>query len=417
MKKFYLVTLILLIVAAFSLVAFGQVCTLEDLKAVNPGAEKFIADNPTYFSVKDGVVYETLTAGKDIPLPLPRIVKGRAPIIAYCTYPPASGGMKRHWHQGLTEAIHRGWVFQPYEGRDVMKQKESVETAITANVDAIVITYWTMPMLADVIIKARKAGIGVYVVDTELKPGVLQSSTARQGVGGAKAAYYILEDMHYRGKIAVVTIARELAERERRDTLVALMGTYGIEIVAKEDLTDPVTTADDTFKFTQDTLIKYGDQLSWIVGIADTLGIIISSAIEQSGLQDKVKTTGMDGSDQTFDMVRSNKGPKGSPLKIVAAQPYEWYTHMTFETINNLQVQGNLPLSEGSVIGISRIIFNELVLVTPENIPDHGTPIHTLFSNYPNDPYFKFNGEKWWEWTEAGGPWILGKLQDVQVYP
>jgi len=399
---------ILLVVGLGATVSFSQVCTLNDLKAVNPSAVCFIEENP-YFFVKDGVVYETLTAGKDQPLPLPRIVTNR-PLKVGCLELGPIMQVKRHYHQSMIEAAHRGWEITVLEASNPPDERRALETVINKNVDVIIITYWTMPALRDLIIKAREKGIGVYVIDTELQPGVILDPTAHQGVGAAKMAYYALEKMGLRGQVAVITMARELAERERRDVILALMGSYGIEVVGREDLTTMDSHLEDAFKFAQDTIIKYGDEdLKWIFGIWDGIGLSASRAIEQAGYQGKIFTNGMDGGDQIFDLIR-----KGESLVACAVQPYEWYDHAAWVAIDQLQVQGIVPLSPKSMINESRTVFSEQALVTVENLPPDGTSIHELFNYYnedPNDP------DAWYNWQDAGGPYALGTMAEMICYP
>jgi ABC-type sugar transport system substrate-binding protein len=408
MKKFYLVTFTVLIVALFSLVAFGQdVCTLEALKASYPNAEKLIEENENLF-VENGIVYENFTAKEA--LPLPRIVTGRPVRVGYMTLGPIMQ-VKRHCHQALIECVHRGWDITYYEATTPMKMREAMDNAITSNVDALVITYWTMPAIEDQMIAARKKGIGVYVIDTQLQQGALLSSTAEQGVGAAQMAYYMLSQMGYQGKVGIVTMARELAERERRDVIRALMLAYGVEVVAAEDLTNQDTQMDDAFKWAQNMITKYGKDLDWLIGIWDGLGVSCANAIEQAGMADSIFTTGMDGGDQVFDMVRNGKG-----IRCIAVQPYEWYTHMGFEAINQLQVKGIPPLAPESYIDKGRIIFYKQVLVTRENIPPVGTSIHALWTGYTDDKYSKALGEEWWNWPEVNGPYIMGQMDTMAVY-
>lgn len=397
-----------LIVVGLVSTAFAQVCSLDDLKTSYPGADKLIQESPYYF-VDNGIVYETLTAGEEVPLPLPRIVKDRPVKVAYLTLGPVMQ-VKRHCHQTLIDVAHRGWEIMYLEATSPMKMREAFEIAINKDVDAAVITYWTMPALKDLIIKARKKGIGVYVVDTELQPGVLLDCTAHQGVGAAKMAYYMLERMGLRGKAGIVAMARELAERERRDVIEALFKVYGVEVVSIENLTNQDTQMEDAYKWAQNMLVKYGDELTWLVGIWDGLGLSCSRAIEQAGLQGKVFSTGMDGGDQIFDMIRENQ-----TLVTCAVQPYEWYTHNTFEAINQIQVEGIPPLAPDSWVKEGRTIFLDQALVTAENIPAEGTSIHQLFEYYQNDPYYL--GDDWYNWQDVGGPYLLGTMEELIVYP
>jgi len=79
------------------------------------------------------------------------------------------------------------------------------------------------------------------------------------------------------------------------------------------------------------------------------------------------------------------------------SQPFEEYCHISFEVINQVQIEGIAPGAPGSMVPDTRIIYVEPVLTNPENVPDPGTNIHELFTGSYYDPDMK---DAWYYWGE-----------------
>ena len=132
---------------------------------------------------------ETWTAR--IPLPMPRVVTDRPLFIGFGGPDMTPESCQRDWLQTQIEVAHRGWrMTHVLDAETHDAQRDVIQGFINMDVDAIVILYFDMEPLRDLIIEARNKGIGVYGVDTELKPGCLVNTTQPNGVVGAQIFYY-----------------------------------------------------------------------------------------------------------------------------------------------------------------------------------------------------------------------------------
>ena len=105
---------------------------------------------------------------------------------------------------------------------------------------------------------------------------------------------------------------------------------------------------------------------------------------------------GIDAGSRCFSYIRS-----GSPLKYDLALPIEHMVHITCETVDQIQVQGMNPGDEGCMIGYSgQQVYAEPMLITPENCPEVGTPIHEVFDYYGGDPE---DTDAWYYWNDGPG--------------
>lgn len=327
-------------------------------------------------------------------LPNPRIVKGGL-TVGYIWLGPVADLVKRHIHQAKIDCAHRGWKLLDTVATDAASQREAFKTYISSNVDAIVLTYVSMQALEDLIIEARQKGIGVYCVDTELRPGVLCDVTSGQGTAAAELTYWCMNRLNYKGKYAIITYSVEQAERERRDVVKAICQNFpGMELVAQQDMTtiDPVKANE----YVTQWLTKFGKDLKWICCVTDLFSVPASAAVEAAGFSRKdVFITGMDGGNPPWGIIA-----KGGALIATASQPAEWYTHYTFECISQVQKQGIMPGTKGSVIPPSLMLLGKQTLVTPDNLPKVGADVNSLFW------YYNAKDKKgWWFWKEAGGPY------------
>jgi len=338
-----------------------------------------------------------LTVSAASTLPKPRVLKGGLKI-GYLWVGPVADSCKRHFHQAEIECAHRGWKLIPAAELNAAGQRENLQTMITNNVDAIVITYQQMQALEDLITVARNKGIGVYCSDTELRPGVLVDVTSGQGVAAAKMAYWGMNRLNYKGKVAILTYSVEQAERERRDVIRALLNNLpGMEVVVQQDM----TTADESKanEYASQWITKYGKDLKWICCIADIFAIATSRAVQAAGLtKNDCFVTGIDGGNTAYAVMAE----KGSTFVATSSQPFEWYTHGVFEVINEVQVKGIMPAEKGSSVPPSLMILGDQVLTTDQNMPKKGVSIHSAFEGLYYNPSDK---KAWYNWTDAGGPY------------
>ena len=333
---------------------------------------------------------ETLTSGK--PLPVPRVVKGRALQIGWLVEDMSFESYQRVWKHAQIEAAHRGWNITPVlDAKTIDAQRDALEVFIRKNVDAIVINYAQMQALKDLVIEARNKGIGVYCVDNTLVPGVIVNATQYNGVVGTRMFYYGVELINGEGKVLILNEARPCIYQERCFAVEGLIkkGFPAIDLVGVEECKE----ISDYFTKAADYIMKYGNQLDWIFVYADIEGLQAARAIEQAGFSRKdIFVTGIDGGSQVYAEIRN-----GTPMVATMSQPFEQYCHAVFEVIDQVQIKGIAPGEKGSMVPKGRTLYFDAVLTTPENVPPVGSSIHTVFADTYYDPNDK---DAWYFWGE-----------------
>ena len=334
---------------------------------------------------------ETLTAG--VPLPQPRVVK--VPHIAYLCSSMSMESMQREWNQAQIEVEHRGWKMTSITDVPTpAEQRDALENVVNQNVDAIVIVAFFMEPIKDVIMKAREKGIGVYIIDNELRPGVIVSPTQLNGVVGARLTYYGVERMKEVGKVLIISFAEHILRQRTYAAKGLLENDWpNVELVGYEDVPSPGWEK-ASFDLTQNYISRYGEELKWIISGWDTPGIFAARAVEEAGLtRDDIFITGIDGGAQAYAEIR-----KGSPFTATMSQPIEQYCHTAFEVINQVQVEGIGIGEKGSMVPPGRFIYCDAVLTTPENLPEVGSNIHELFGG--EGYYDPSDEDAWYTWGE-----------------
>lgn len=333
---------------------------------------------------------ETITS--DIPLPQPRVVD--KPKVAFLGVNMTSESCQRNWFQAQIEAEHRGWeMIGLVDLAAPPEQRDAFENVINQNVDAIIIMYLTMEPLRDLIFKAREKGIGVYCIDTEIRPGIVINPTQPNGVVGAKMTYYGLDRTRGKGGVLILSITTHILRRRCHAARGLLDNDWpALEILGYEDMPYPGWEK-AAFDITQNYLTRFGEDLSWIFAGWDTPGIFAARAVEEAGLtRDDVFITGIDGGTQAYAEIRA-----GSPFIATMSQPFEQYTHLVFEAIREIQVD-DLGIGEkGSMVPPSTVLYVDPVLTTPENLPPVGANIHEVFADTYYDPSKE---DAWYTWGE-----------------
>lgn len=329
------------------------------------------------------------------PLPQPRVIKG-TPHVAYAVVDLSSESCQRDWLQAQLEHKRRGWKLTAVTDANTPdKERNALKVLIDKNVDAIVITYWIMEPLRDLIIEARKKGIGIYCVDTELKPGVLVDTTQPNGVVGATMAYYIIDHLEGKGSVAVLNYQGHIL-RQRCYAARALFESKidwpALNMVAWQDLGVPGYEK-QSYDITASWLLKYGKKLNAIFAGWDIPGVFAAKAALAGGYTRKdLIITGIDGGSLAYDMIRT-----GSPFTATMSQPFEEYVYNTYEVVKNMQVDGKGIGEKGCMVPNHRNVYSVPVLTTPENLPPIGTNIHEVFKATYYDPSKK---DAWYMYGE-----------------
>jgi len=341
-------------------------------------------------------VIGVMVVGAGDSLPRPRVVTDRPLVVGYVSPELVSESNLRGWLQAQIEAEHRGWEILDETGYGTIPGAHDViETLINMNVDAIVLAFISgVEGHADLILKAREQGIGVYGLDIGSHANILVNVTQLNGVAGARMAAYGVDRLDGTGNVAIMNMEIYSPGNERGYVARALFTEAfpGITLLEYQDL--PVETWQDlTFSAPTNWCIKYGNDLDWVFAMWNMAGIFAARAIEQAGYtKDDIFVTGIDGGKEAYAMIR-----QGTPFVATISQPFELYAHDVFEVIQQVQVEVILPGEAGSMVPSYRNVYEDAVLTDDCNLPAEGTSIHEVFHYYngdPNDP------DAWYNWSE-----------------
>ena len=69
------------------------------------------------------------------------------------------------------------------------------------------------------------------------------------------------------------------------------------------------------------------------------------------------------------------------------------FTHKVFEAIDQIQVQGLNPGDDGCILEkAGEVLYTEGIIVTPDNVPEVGANINSIFDYYTDD------ADEWYNW-------------------
>jgi len=355
------------------------------------------------FAALSGVVMaqETETFTSEVPMPMPRMAVDRPLFVGYVCPTMAWESSQRQWHHIQIEMEHRGWKMTSIRNAETGdKQRDALSSFINQNVDAMVLSNLEMEQVTDLIIEARNKGIGVYVVDNEVRDGVFVSTTQPNGIVGMQMFYWGLNNMieNERGKVLAVTRKGHKNAGPRCYPVVSVIENFypALEMVGFEDLPMPGWEK-ASFDIAVNYLTRYGDELSWVFGGWDQPAMFAARAIEQAGYtKDEIFTTGIDGGAQAYADIR-----KGTPFVASMSQSFELFVHECLEVIDQIQVKGIGPEDKDSIVPEGRYIYCDPALSTIKTLPPVGSSIHEVFAGTYYDSDDK---DAWYFW---GDPYRL----------
>lgn len=315
----------------------------------------------------------------------------------------------RMWTQLQIEGKHRGW-----DVTDARYSAESELVDVWKNViqqepDAIWLnTISSFESYQYLVEECREKGIGVYVTDSNVVPGVIAKAGPAAGISTTQVIYKACADHNFDLSIAtgcVGAIASHL-ERTRYVAPIFEMTEYypNLHLIdASENIAD--ATSDISMHGYDVTLAwvnKYGDELDAIFLGADGQAMNASEAIISSGDTDGSRTFVMssDGGPEAWTYIRNN-----TPYKYCNALPGELYIHTLCDVVQELQVEGRNIGENTEVIQFAgqSYLFGGSV-VTRDNVPDVGATIHEAFDYY--DP--NAGDDVWYKW-EPDMIYIIGE--------
>ena len=328
----------------------------------------------------------------------PQTVEDKSMNVIYLVSNMTDESNIRSTQQAQIEAAHRGWKIQVinYEKEDNFRQY--FQNAINQSPAAIIIGITqAFDSYKDLVKTARDANIGVYSNDNSLTDGVISNST----LDNTKAANDLMDQVVKDHTEAMNYCVYELAMSEVVTARATAAKAYKASNLKLLDSLDLASTGDlNTAGFTvaQTWLNQYGDDLDFIFCSADTPAMSAAEAISQAGDATGAKTfvAGVDGGSASWHYIRSN-----TPLKYTYSQPFEYFTHQTFEIISAIQVKGLNPGDEGCPIKKSGdTVTSTGIVTTAENVPAIGATISSVFNYYGGSADDK---DAWYNWTDGPG--------------
>jgi len=320
-------------------------------------------------------------------------------VIGYMHQTLDSETIKRVTRQVQIEANHRGWnlVEAIYEGTNTSTIRDSFQALLTQDVDAICLYNTDPQSYADLVIEARKKGIGVYNIDSELTSGVVANSCCPNGIAAASLAYMIGERFKWQANVAFITIPAFQVHMERSEVPIAIFDQYnGMNIVGYETIALGGSSTQQ-YDYCARFLEKFGEDLDVVFGSWDGVGSACAEAAAAAG-NTKVIAVGIDGGSEAWAHIRKN-----GVFQASYGQASELYAHKICELIEQLQIKGMKPGDPECLIqAMGETMYSEGIIVTPENVPDPGQSIHVVQSYYdPNDK------DAWYFWDDGNGIYMV----------
>ncbi len=331
----------------------------------------------------------------------PRIAEDGKLTVA-CIHPkPEVESQKRSIIQCELECENRGWEFQDVVYQEDAEWADLFKNLINQDVDVIILgSTESMEAKVDLIAEARNAGIGIYSNDNQVVSGVIMNSTMPNGSAAMELIYKIGNDIGWEGSIGFSTMAAIQVHNERILPIQAICDIYvNMSVLDTVDSlaggTDQATYVGDSAKA---LMQKYGKDMRGWIGSCDYIAMPVAEAAQQNPdlVHDDFFVAGIDGGSDAWSYIRS-----GSYFKYSYAQPFEMFTHKVFECIEDIQVDGLNPGDEGCIIAkAGEVLYSEGIVITPENVPEVGANINSVFDYYDDDADAWYNWEGTYEITE-----------------
>lgn len=333
----------------------------------------------------------------------PRVVD--APKVAYLVRSIEPDSQSRMYQQAQVEAAHRGWELVEIIYELDTNFQEAFRNAVNQDVDAIILnSQQNMEAQVDVIALARNAGIGVYSNCNYIVDGVISNVMCPNGTGLMEMVYLIGGKYNWNLNVAELFDTSQLDGRERYLPVKGMFDGQCYPNFVCLDAQNPFAVAagyeQGAYDITQAWLQQYGDNLDCIMTCTDVLCFPAGEAISAWGdpTGEKVFTVGFDGGSQAFSYIRNN-----TPLQYTYAQPFEYFSHETFEIIDAIQVKGLNPGDDGCPIStVGQTLYMDGNVITRDNCPAVGDSIHTAF-----DYYDASNTDGWWNWEDGPGSYKI----------
>ena len=278
-------------------------------------------------------------------------------------------------YQGMEDYCKRmGWEIQLLDNQgDVTKYSPNMINFVSAKVDAIVLTCGEKTLVEEGVVAAEKAGIPVFFSDTENVGNTIVNATSNCWAMGALLASHTVDIMRASDpdkkvhNVCIIGMPDLYVHRQRQQMMEAVFNSpenKDVHILATETCT-VANWPDAPYDITKIWIAKYGDEIDAILGTWDGIGWGVARAVSDSGMtKDNIFTVAIDGSEQTYDLIR-----RGEPFVGVVAQNFAGWSEVDGDAIQAVVVEGKDPKD---VVPLSRTVYVPFMWIDSTNVPEKG---------------------------------------------
>ncbi|MBN2394876.1 MAG: sugar ABC transporter substrate-binding protein [Candidatus Atribacteria bacterium] len=277
-------------------------------------------------------------------------------------------------YAGMVDYAEReGWEVELIDCQgDLTKFSPNIINFVSKGVDAIALCCSEKSLIEEGVVAATKAGIPVFLEDTENIGETIVNGTSNCWAMGALLGSQVVDRiraMHGTegGNVAIIGMPDLYVHRQRHQMMEAVFNSPenpDINILAVEAC-DVSNWPNLPYEITRAWITQYGDELDAIIGTWDGIGWGVSRAVLDSGMtKDNIFTMSIDGSEQTYDLIR-----KGDPFVGVIAQNFYGWSEVVGDAIKAIVVEGKDP---ASVIPVSKTVYVPYKWIDSTNVPAEG---------------------------------------------
>lgn len=269
-----------------------------------------------------------------------------------------------------------GWQVNLIDARgDTTKYSKYIIDMANSGVDAIVVCCMEASLIEEGAAFAHEVGIPVFLEDTENTETTVLNATSNCWAMGAYLASQAVDRIRSikgrtGGNVAIIGMPDLYVHRQREQMMEAVFNSPenpDINIVAKETV-NLVNWPTESYNVAATLITKYGNDLDAIIGTWDGIGWGISRAISDAGFtKDDIFTISIDGSQQTYDLIR-----KGEPFIGVIAQDFAGWSEVVGDAIKMIVVEGKDPKD---IVPPSRTIYLPYKWIDATNVPAEGETV------------------------------------------
>jgi len=298
--------------------------------------------------------------------------------IGYVTMMMAADSNSRAYDAFEKKAKEKSWkVFMTDAAGDIVKVSEGVMNYVSQGVDVVIISCAEITPIGEGLKAAKDAGIPVFSLDTGVDEdgAVVANVTSNGWAMGAEVAAQMVNHLNGKGNVCIIDIPTLNVHRYRADTARAVFESSDnpdIKILAQDSVTVS-NWESGSYEIMNAWITKYGNEIDAVFGTWDGIGWSVAKAAADSGFEkEDMFAMAIDGTRQTYDMIRS-----GKPFTGVVAQDFGGWALKTVELIDDIVVKGK---SADEVVPTGRIIYVPHKWIDATNVPEQGADPQSIFN-------------------------------------